>query len=333
MKRWCILFAVSAFSTPLRAHADNRVTAVTIVASIDGKSATNGPIYAKHGQHVTLFAVVRAGGQLYSDAPGLAAQPLAKVPAVELSWFRIEPTTANMSNTASGSFRFEAIDYRATAIEHADGGTLVADVTPTLTPDHGHGVGTMRYQVVVKQSDTTIASPGSDARRGRGSGGLRDTVMRVSIRRDDTYLGFLTELYGQPYVWASAGMTDRSHQSERLEGSDCADFVVYGARRLGKQVPYTWTGGLPQWTALLGTGTRGKDGIYRDGAGKPLPFTRTGDLVLFPRHVGVLETDKGEKGVLDDADIIMHSLLDSPKEVPLADSGYADTTLELRRWR
>ena len=332
MLRWCVVLC--AICAPLSSRGDGRVTAVTIVASIDGKSVTRGPIYARADQQVTLYAVVREGDRIFSDAPSLAAaQPLAAAPALQLAWYRIEPATANTSNTASGEFRFETIDYRATAIEHGNAGSLAADVRPTLTPDHGHGVGTMRYQLVVKQGDRTIASPGIEARRGRGSGGLTDAVMRVSIRRDDSYLGFLTELYGQPYVWASAGLTDRTHQSERLEGSDCADFVVYGERRLGKRIPYTWTGGLPQLTTLLATGTRGKDGIYRDAAGKPLPFTRVGDLVLFPRHVGALVMDKGEKGVLDDKDIIMHSLLDTPKEVPLAESGYADTVVELRRWR
>jgi hypothetical protein len=157
--------------------------------------------------------------------------------------------------------------------------------------------------------------------------------MRVSIRRDDTYLGYLTEMYGQPYIWASAGTSDAAHQSEHLEGSDCADFVVYGARRMGKTISYTWTGGLPAVTRLLAAGTHGEDGIYRDDHGRPLPFTRPGDLVLFPRHVGVLSVDRGTKGVLDDQDLMMHTLFDSPKEQPIADSGYADKPVELRRFK
>jgi hypothetical protein len=191
----------------------------------------------------------------------------------------------------------------------------------------------MRFQLVALQGDRVIPSPGPEARRGRGSGGLTDTVMRVSIRRDDTYLGFLTEMYGQPYIWASAGTSDRTHQSEHLEGSDCADFVVYGQRRLGRKFPYVYTGALPQHASLLAAGTRGDDGIYRDKAGNPLPFTGVGDLILFPRHVGVLTVDRGTIGVLDDKDLMMHTLFDSPKEVPIADSGYADKPTELRRWR
>lgn len=338
VKRWCIVFALAATTV---ASAHNRTPdSVQLVAAIGANGANDRPIHARKGEVVTLYVVARIDGTYFSDAPSvtlagkrIATKPLAAAGKLELAWYRIEPTSVNISNTASGGFRFESIDYRATAIEHARGASLIADVRPTLTRDHGGGVGTMRYQVVAKIGDRTLASPGVKARRGRGSGGLTDAVMRVSIRRDDSYLGFLTEMYGQPYVWASAGVSDKNHQSERLEGSDCADFVVYGARRMGKRIAYTWTGGLAGVTSLLAAGTRGDDGVYRDRAGKPLPYTRAGDLVLFPRHVGVLAVDKGEKGVLDDQDLMMHTLFDSPKEQPIADSGYADRPVELRRWR
>jgi hypothetical protein len=191
----------------------------------------------------------------------------------------------------------------------------------------------MRYQLVALQGDRSIASAGPEARRGRGSGGLTDAVMRVSIRRDDTYLGYLTEMFGQPYIWASAGTSDRAHQSEHLEGSDCADFIIYGKRRMGAKLAYTWTGGLPDYTKLLAAGTRGEDGVYRDKANRPLPFTRIGDLVLFPRHVGVLAVDRGTLGVLDDQDLMMHTLFDSPKEQAIGETSYADKPVELRRFK
>ena len=318
-----------------------RVTAVHVVASIDGAAASDRPVRARADQTVTLFAVVRAGQRFYTDAPSprlagkrIDALPLARGPAIELSWSRIEPAVANMSNTATGAFRFETIDYKATAIDgSANRASIGADVRPTLTPDHGGGVGTMRYQLAVTQDGRTVTSPGIDARRGPGSGGLTDAVMRVSIRRDDTFLGLMTEMYGQPYIWASAGRSDASHQSEHLEGSDCADLMVYGARRMGKRVSYTWTGGLPKVTALLAAGTRDDKGVYRDKAGKPLPYTQEGDLVLFPRHVGALAKDRGTLGVLDDQDLMMHTLFDSPKEQPIRDSGYAHLPVEVRRWK
>ncbi|NVB80232.1 MAG: hypothetical protein HOV81_17695 [Kofleriaceae bacterium] len=311
-----------------------------IVVAVGDSAATSKHVHAKKGDKVTLHALVRAGGHFYSDAASvvldgkkLHVEPMSAAPAIELAWSRIEPAVANMSNTSSGSFRFEPIDYRVTAIDAANRTSIAADVRPTLTTDYGDGVGTMRYRLTVTQGDRTIASPGIEAKRGRGSGGLTDAVTTVTIRRDDTFLGFLTEMYGQPYVWASAGLSDKTHQSERLEGSDCADLMVYGARRMGKHVAYTWTGGLPGVTKLLAAGTRGEDGIYRDRSGEPVPFTHVGDLILFTRHVGALAQDKGMLGVLDDQDIVMHTLFDSPKEQRIADTGYAGTPIELRQFK
>ena len=329
------------------AEVAGQIARVRVLAAVDGGAASDRPAYARADQHVTLYALLEVHDgrtrRYFTDAPSptlaghrLAAQPIARGPAVVLAWNRIEPAAAAYSNTdADGrsNFHFAPIEYRATAIDGAHGASLVADVRPTLTPDHGHGVGTMRFQLVATQGDRVISSPGPEARRGRGSGGLTDDVLRVSIRRDDTYLGYLTELYGQPYIWASAGLSDATHQAERLEGADCADFVVYGARRMGKHVAYTWTGGLPTITRLLAAGTRGKDGIYRDAAGHPVPFTRPGDLVLFQGHVGALFADRGTIGVLDDQDLIMHALVDTPKEQAIADTGYADSPIELRRWK
>lgn len=332
------------------AAATGKVISARVVAGIADGVASDRPAYARRDQTITLFAVIgveRDGRTIYfSDAPSVRIEgksvetrPLAKAPAIELRWNRIEPATQTMSNgDTPRDFHFEAIDYRATPIAPDKGprtspGAITADVRPTLTPDHGNGVGTMRFQIVALQNERVIASPGPEARRGRGSGGVTDSVMRVSIRRDDSYLGFLTEMYGQPYIWASAGTSDRAHQSEHLEGSDCADFVVYGKRRMGGKQPYVWTGALPQHATLLAAGARASDGVYRDKDGKPLPFTKIGDLVLFPRHVGVLAVDRGTVGVLDDQDLMMHTLFDSPKEQPIADSGYADKPVELRRWR
>ncbi len=322
------------------ARVSGNVIAAQVVASVDGAPASDRPAYARADQKVELYAVIELSDhRRFSDAPKLVlggrsanAAPLADGPAIAIAWQRIEPAAASISNTDDTGFHFTPIEYRATELDDTQAGSLAADVRPTLTPDHGHGVGTMRYQIVVAQGDHVIASPGVDARRGRGSGGLTDAVMRVSIRRDDTYLGYLTEMFGQPYIWASAGLTDATHQSERLEGADCADFVVYGQRRMGKKLAYTWTGGLPQVTKLLASGARDDHGIYRDAHGAPIPFTRAGDVILFPRHVGVLVEDRGEPGILDDQDIMMHALLDTPKQQAIADSGYADTAIELRRF-
>jgi len=318
---------------------------VYIVSRIGDGVPDDSPKHARADQPVTLVALLEVAGRYYSDAAEVRlgkrtvrARPLAEAGAVELAWAKLEPTSDNLSNTGTGTFSYQSIDYALTALPGWAGrGSAVADVRPTLTPDRapagGPGLGTMRFQLTVRAGERSVVSAGAEARRGRGSGGLEDSVHRVSLRRDDSYLGWLTELYGQPYIWASAGSNARTHQSERLEGSDCADFVTYGWRRLGHDVPYTWSEGLKQYTTRLGSGAAREDGVYVDARGRPIPFPKAGDLILFTRHVGALTVDRGVPGVLDLDDLMMHALFQSPAEETIRISGYGGTPIEVLRWK
>jgi len=336
---------VATALTPSALLAAPAIEAVHIVSRVgDDGVADATPKRARRDQGVTLFAVIQArdGSRLltFSDAKQVrlggkvvVTAPMAEAPAHRTSWFRVEPTEDNLSNTATGSFRFETIPYRETSIASAAGREhIAADVRPTLTPDRGHGLGTMRYQLRIEGGGQTWKTPGSETRGGRGTGGLDDRVHRVSIRSDDSYVGFLGEMFGQPYIWASAGTSDRRHQSERLEGSDCADFVTYGWRRLGHRIPYTWTEGLRRFTVRLGKGSPDAAGVYVDERGRPLPYPHDGDLILFPRHVGVLVGDRGQLGVLDGADLMFHTLFKSPEIEEIAATSYGDGPAELLRW-
>lgn len=340
-----IVFVLTSSAT---ARATPRVTAAHIVSRVGTSGvADSTPKRARVRDGVTLFAVLevrdRAGGaRFFSDAgreiriggKTQSARPLAEAPAATLFWFRVEPAVESMSNTGSGRFRYERIRYAETGMVAALGaGTVRADVGPTLTPDRGRGVGTMRYKLVAVTEAGAFATPGAETRRGKASGGLADSVHRVSLRRDDTYLGYLGELFGQPYIWASAGPSRAAHQSERLEGADCADFVVYGQRQIGKDLEYTWTGDLPRVTRLLGAGRAGADGVYVDQRGEPVRFTRAGDILLFPRHVGVLSGDRGRRGVLDHEDTMLHAYFATPREQALGETDYASAPVEVRRWR
>ena len=330
-------------AAPAAADAAKEVVAIHIVSSVDGALATDRAKRARKDESVQLHAVLEVVAdrktRYYASVASFklgkkkrTAKPLSEAPTHFVFWHTVEPTLETMSNTASGKFAFEPIEYdEALSMVGFGRPEIKADVRPTLTPDRGDGVGTMRFKASVITEKGLVESAGASSRAGRGSGGLDRTVHRITIRTDDSYLGFLSELYGQPYIWASAGRTDKSHQSERLEGSDCADFVVYGWRRMGRSVPYTWTGGLPDHTRLLGRGEADESGVYRDADGNPIPFPKVGDIALFPRHVGVLTDDRGTIGALDHEDIMMHSYFASPREQSLGDSDYANTWLEVRR--
>jgi hypothetical protein len=262
-----------------------------IATSPEAKQARGGIHRAKHGDAVTLYAVV----------DGKVVRPDTH-PDIQLRWYKVEPKGDSYNNTAGG-FHWDLIEYQ----EHPLGPwgkkwQMPADAHPVAYPDTHGGLGTMAFKVSVKIGDQVFSSPGKES---IFRGGLSDQVIRVAFRRDDTFLGYLTELFNTPYIWGSAGYPPKKHQAQRLIGSDCADFVVYGARRSGHGKPVVI----------------GKAGVH------------IGDLLLFHGHVGALLEDREPRGVLDINDIMIHTFWAPPAEEPISKTAYADAAVRVLRWK
>lgn len=258
-----------------------------IHGAIGDAQPKNAWVYAKQGQPVTLHAVVR----------GLEPK--------EVHWFKIEPTIGAIDNTTP-SFHFEPVIYAETTLSACDGKlTCAADITPTKLPkvDALPGLGTMAYRVeLVAKDGTTLSTPGMTSTK---YGGLTPDVYRVAVRRDDTLIGFATELLNTPYIFGSAG-PDGRNQSDLLIGSDCADFIVYARRRSGKPATYTSSYEIDRQAPLLKEGK------------KP----RAGDLVHFPgsRHVAILFEDRAPVGEVDENDLILHTCWAPPTVQRMGDT-------------
>jgi len=193
----------------------------------------------------------------------------------------------------------------------------------------------MAFKVKVRYQGKVWASPGKES---IFRGGLSDEVLRVAFRRDDSFIGRLTELFNTPYIWGSAGVPPPVHQAERLIGSDCADFVVYGARRLGKKIPYRGSWHLPQVCHTIARGLRpDKSGRYLDKNKKTVAIgegsVQIGDLLLFQGHVGALAQDQKPLGILDTNDIMIHTFWAPPAEEAIRDTHYPEAEVRILRWK
>ena len=244
-------------------------------------------VYARQGEAVTLHAVLKGAE------------------AKEVHWFKIEPTVGALDNTTP-SFHFEPVTYAETAIAACDGKlTCPADITPTRLPKVTAlpGVGTMAFRVeVISKDGVTLSTPGMTSTK---YGGLTADVYRVAVRRDDSLIGYATELLNTPYIFGSAG-PDGRNQSDLLIGSDCADFIVYARRRTGKKATYTSSYDLDRQAPLLKEGKA----------------ARAGDLVHFPgsRHVAILFEDREPLGVVDENDLILHTCWAPPTVQRIGDT-------------
>ena len=243
--------------------------------------------YAKQGEVVTLHAVLRGAE------------------AKELHWFKIEPSIGALDNTTP-SFHFEPVTYVETALPGCEGKlTCVADITPTKLAkvEALPGVGTMAFRVeVVSKDGVTLSTPGMTSVK---YGGLTHDVYRVTLRRDDTLIGYATELLNTPYIFGSAG-PDGRNQSDLLIGSDCADLIVYARRRSGRKATYTSSYDIDRQAPMLKEGK----------------VPKAGDLVHFPgsRHVAILFEDREPVGVVDESDLILHTCWAPPTVQRMGDT-------------
>ena len=181
----------------------------------------------------------------------------------------------------------------------------------------------MRHRVEVRlPGGRVLGTPGAAA---VDQFGILPSVFRVSLRRDDTFLGHVTAHFLVPEVFGSAG-PGANHQTERFTGADCADVLTGALRRMGHdRVWHTHVAGLTKYARLVA----GPVQLDEKGA-PPAPITgvQVGDVIrirygaagdwLTRRgwdHVAVLYEDRsdpagpqrgGPDGRLDGFDVVVH---------------------------
>lgn len=219
---------------------------------------------------------------------------------------------------------------------------VISDAT---APPHG-GLGTVRYKVEARLPDgRELSTPGAEATDRMG---LLGTVHRVSIRRDDTFLGWLSSFFFVPEVFGSSG-SGRGHQTDRYVGADCADVLTGALRAAGHKVQHTHVAALGK----LGTTVAGPANLDADGvADAPLTGIEAGDIVRIdyggalsghtPRawdHVAAVWEDRsdpegehqgGPDGQLDGFDLIVH--MGHPRLVVVPLLGQCPARVDVLRW-
>ncbi len=338
--------------------------AAWIAVGIGDGEASDAELRAKLGTDVRLYLVVeaRVGREVrtYSDAPALkkrgrkvTATPWPKeYGKVAVEYFKLEPNTKDLIYDNTGELEHAwfpeerkshpsgwhwcPIDYLETDTTWGSVWRHPADARPTLAKDIHGGLGTMRFVVKVAYRGRTVFSPGKER---RDKTGLLPGIATVRLRRDDTAVGYMTELINVPYIYGSSTATgsERDQQAERAVGADCADLIVYGWRRLGKKIAYTWTGGLKGMTNRRALVDRVEGDRYRTGDGSPIKFGRevqVGDLLLWGRHVAVV-AEADPTGYLTPETKILNTVWESPMLVPLKDIGFGfdKSPFDLRRAR
>jgi hypothetical protein len=257
------------------------------------------------------------------DAVRLHVEPLA---GASVRWFQIAPDTQRFYKNANHPWEanaykwvgFARVDYRQREITAWRGrwdltlrppapGREYADLAWSGAGRFYHAdLGTFWFTVEVGQRDRVLRSPGLSETTERG---LSLKVFRLSVRQDDSLVGWLTSYFNVPGIFGST-----PYQSENYLGVDCADCVVAGWSKWKKQpLARDWNvaGVVGNWPKALETELSGGAPATEIRWGATI---RPGDFIAvrYPggrqyQHIGALHSDANGNGKLDPEDRVIHA--------------------------
>lgn len=264
---------------------------------------------------------------------------------LNIRWYKIEPERDNYTNWRNNEFSFTRINYvKPPVLAWANEWSVDADVSSTTYEDRLPGYGTMRYCVEVFRTDPegvrekSVFSVGPES--AATASGIGVSAPRLSLRRDDTYIGWLFAWGNVPYIWGSESpkKDPALHQAELFQGADCADLLTAAARKLGlKDLPYGNTFDIPKHGRVVFRDIEpGPDGVYTS-KDQPVPWgdagVLAGDVIVYGEHSAALVSDgSGEgNGELDLGDTVLHTLNAAPSLSTVGDA-WDTHTITVVRW-
>jgi hypothetical protein len=138
-------------------------------------------------------------------------------------------------------------------------------------------------------------------------------VVQFVITQSSGYTGYLEELLNVPFVLPPRRLRNGKHQTDLLLAVDCAELAIYGRRRQGYNIPYCGPKRIARYMS-------------------PTLLLRQGTVIHFGHQVSVLYEDRGEAGVLDGDDLLIHAYTGKAEIIRLRDTDLLHRRYTLYEW-
>jgi hypothetical protein len=167
-------------------------------------------------------------------------------------------------------------------------------------------------------------------------------IVQVVYRKDNTYLGYLTELFNTPFIMCPKHLDNHFHETEYRIGSDCAAFAIYGMRRMGYNIPYCGPRYIYNYLDPIGKGIYHlkmfkNTLIYINENCEKISVNKKGlqpgDILHFREQVSVFYKDLGIKGILDKDDLLIQSYNETPYITSIEESGFDKHPARFYKWK
>lgn len=222
---------------------------------------------------------------------------------------------------------YEEIEYTSAEISSGKG----LDVSAYITPS---GPGTYYFSRAKSSAvyrSLTTAVPLHKSAPG---------IIQVVMRNDNTYTGYLQELFRTPFIWTPK-MIKTMYQCDERVGSDCISFVIYGRRRMGHDVRYCPLDKVKRYLnqvtpdSICLSRINGKEVYTIDGVPVKLEkySIKKGTFLHFEHHAAIFCEDRGLPGILDREDLAFQSIGVTPGITPLSSTDYTLHPLGIYEWK
>ncbi len=213
------------------------------------------------------------------------------------NWVKIAPLLKEYDNLKNGAKSIEPIDYVIIPLgKHQSDSTLIIDNIK---------VGTHYFGRVFENNKSFSSTKPIHL--------IDDNIIQIVVRKNDSYIGFLTEQLNLPFIIPPKVLPKFGHQTDLNVGVDCAELAIYGMRRLGYNIPYGGPKGITKYLIQV-------DSIS------------SGTILHFGYQVSIIYADLGKIGELDAEDLIIHAFEDKVKIESLGQTKLLGMECKKYRW-
>ncbi len=323
-----------------------------LVGSIEGGTpVARHEFLLKNEERLVISLVIREGDRFISSVKRFAREGQEQTTSSRrtgiagISWHLIKPRIREYSNLwlsekpDVGNVHMEPIEYvKVPVSELADEGQFdIGRLRLSRTPGTfylcveitaGTAAGTQLPPVFSEISPLHLKYP--------------YRVIQVSYRSDNSYIGYLTELFRTPFLVAPMVTDQGVHETDARMGSDCAAFAIYGKRRQGYRVPYCGPAGIYDYLteieeSPLWPRASGSTEVYANDNGRFVKVgpggLETGDILHFGEQVSVFYADAGIPGLLDKDDYLIQCYQGGPLITTIEKSGFYQKPVRIFRWK
>ena len=306
-----------------------------LLCGVRGVGQCKGIEAHKNGQRIqqngTIFALASDDVVLKPTCPK----------ADFLGWYKLEPIqkTYEISQSINGGFLPIEVEYRFSRIASSGSANQLILASPS-----GLKPGTTFYFAATIENAEKLDPRRLQTLKCAGSpiAVLGTEGIEVVVRQDDSYTGYLSELFNVPFGLMPLFVSGK-HQTDARVLIDCAEFAIYGKRRQGYDVDYVGPKRIFRYLSQASKNDlvpkpASNNIIYLD-ADTLEPFSlkandiKEGDIVHFGDQVAVFVQDNGLKDILDADDLILYSYNSPPRLAAIGNTEFSTRRLRVYRWK